>query len=122
MDIIERFKDVVKLVKAYNNVDLNRKISELQTEVLELRRENTELKQKLDFAKSLKFIPPFYYAEGDETPYCPVCWEGKYRRPIHMHLIEGDTKPYRCPVCGFYKDTQNISPREQPPFLDFSKR
>jgi hypothetical protein len=37
-----------------------------------------ELERALRFKDDLKFKEPFYYLEGDKTPYCPVCWEDEH--------------------------------------------
>lgn len=56
---------------------------ELQAENQELRTQTAEFEQRAEFAKTLRFKKPFYFAEGDDVPYCARCWEAD-RRAIHL--------------------------------------
>jgi len=47
MGIIENFKDILKLADAANNLDLYKKLTELQNSVFELQEENRALKDEL---------------------------------------------------------------------------
>ncbi|MDP8247044.1 MAG: hypothetical protein P9M00_02815 [Candidatus Tritonobacter lacicola] len=129
MDIIERIKDVASLVKKYNDADLYREIIDLEAEALalakvnlDLQRENMELKDKLRVIKGLKFKRPLYYAEDDEVPYCPVCWE-KDQKQIHLQCIE-HTVRYRCLVCDSYfnLEKERPFPRSHNGGINFSRR
>jgi hypothetical protein len=90
MGVVENMKDVADLVKKFNDIDLNRRILNLENEVLDLSRDKrraeeriAELERALKFDKELKFKAPFYFADGDVTPYCPGCWESK-KMAIHV--------------------------------------
>jgi len=85
-------------VKALGKIDLVNQLMDVQLEMMkllqehqqlfdanrELQRTIAELAEKLKFQAALKFEPPFYYADGDKTPFCPQCWEAD-RKPIHLH-------------------------------------
>jgi len=106
MSIISNAKEVADLVKKLGDIELYRKIVELEGEIIELTREKRELddetarlKSLLDSSKEMKFNNPFYYAEGDNTPFCPRCWEVD---KIQMHLNNRRTTafPWVCPNCN----------------------
>jgi hypothetical protein len=97
MGAVENVKEVADLIKKFNDIDLNRRILNLENEVLDLSREKRradervdELERALRLQKQLTFKAPFYWLEGDDAPYCPGCWESKKlavhlaRNPIHV--------------------------------------
>ena len=108
MGVVENMKDVADLVKRFNDIDLNRRILTLENEVLDLSREKRraeerieELERALRFNKELVFRKSFYYLEGDETPYCAGCWEGR-RAAIHLHHARNSSATedvMHCPAC-----------------------
>jgi hypothetical protein len=60
-----------------------------------------ELERALVFSKETVFKPPLYYLkEGDQTPYCPHCWE-KNKQAIHVVLQFDNSERTRwdCPAC-----------------------
>ena len=68
-------------------VVLQTQVVELATERLQLFRENTTLKDKLDKRAKTEFRDLYYYQEGDQTPLCPNCFDtsaGDLR--VHCHL------------------------------------
>lgn len=115
MDIIGTAKQVAELAKRVGQMELYRQLVDLQGEIVKnegeivrLSRENHELKVKLEgferqlqFSKSLTFRAPFHYADGDDVPYCPRCWESDH---LAMHLVSmpwsGGTR-YDCPKCNW---------------------
>jgi hypothetical protein len=109
MGVVENVKEVADLVKKFNDIDLNRRILSLENEVMDLSRERRraderieELERALAFREKLVFKAPFYYVDGDSTPYCPGCWESK-RTALHLHRVRlplpvGDCM--KCPSCG----------------------
>jgi hypothetical protein len=107
MGVIENMKEVADLVQKIGDINLNRKIVNLEGEVLALTREKRhlevkveELERTLTLKNNLAFKEPFYYLEGDRTPYCPGCWEEK-TAAVHL-TFSGDydeTVDWVCPVC-----------------------
>lgn len=85
MGIIDNFKDVLKIADAANNLDLYKKLAELQTSVLGLQEENQELKGRLreiekknDIAGRLHVKDNAYYLDDGrqlDGPYCMRCWD-----------------------------------------------
>jgi hypothetical protein len=107
MGVLENMKEVADLIKQIGDINLNRKILTLETEVLDLTRDKRradekveELERALKFQKSLKFKDPYYWLEGDSSPYCPGCWDGKklaIRIVTITHAILRNQK--QCPSC-----------------------
>lgn len=108
MGAVENVREFSEFVKKFNDIELNRRILNLENEVLDLSRDKRraeekveELERTLKLQKELTFRAPFYYLEGDAAPYCPGCWESK-RVAIHLHrtrlpLPVGDCM--QCPTC-----------------------
>lgn len=101
MNVISEIKEIINLVQAIGNRDLHRKIVDLETEIIEIMRENRTLKESLNVSKNLSYRKPFYYLQDDPVPYCPCCWEEK-RLPIHLKEVychPDSSYRYDCPSC-----------------------
>ena len=108
MGAVENIKELAELVKKFNDIELNRRILTLESEVLDLSREKRraeekveQLEQKLKFSKELTFKEPSYWLEGDSTPYCSGCWESS-KLAIHLNRVSlpwpvGNVM--QCPSC-----------------------
>jgi hypothetical protein len=108
MGIVENIKDAADLAKKVGDIELYRKIVHLEGEVMELTREKRQAEQKIEeFEKQLalkavmKFERPFYFQEGDATPFCPRCFE-KDTTAIHLFLSinRDDLKKWECRECN----------------------
>lgn len=84
MGIVDNAKDIAKLVRDVGNMELYQKIIDLQAEIVELSNEKysvdkelSELKRSIDLEKSMVYKKPFYMRDGDDQPFCPICWETK---------------------------------------------
>ena len=107
MGIVSNAKEIADLVKKLGDVELYRKIVELEAEIIELTRHNNtleirvqELTSTLTVSQSLTFKEPFYYLENDQVPFCPKCWEGD-KTAIHLFhkgTFEGETH-FNCAHC-----------------------
>lgn len=102
-------KEVADLVKRIGDIDLNRKIVALEGEVQDLTRAKRHLEIKIEeqeriieLKKDLKFDAPFYRLQGDPTPYCAACWEGKNQLAIHLEFSHDnhDETRWDCPHCS----------------------
>ena len=107
MGAIDNVKQVAKLVKDIGNMEIYRQILDLQGEIMELTQTNRELQTKLTELENtltqvgkMEFISPFYYADGDDVPHCPRCWEVN-RRAVHFPPPANATGGplYDCPEC-----------------------
>ena len=121
MSIIANAKEIAELVKKLDDVELYRKIIELEGEIIELTREKhalelrvEELNKSLQTTSQMSFREPFYYVEGDSVPFCPKCWEVD---KISVHLFyeehfKGETK-YVCHHCHsiFWHNSNHKRPR-----------
>jgi len=105
---VENVKEIADLIKKFNDIELNRRILNLENEVLDLSREKRradekieELERTLKLRKELYFFEPFYWNKGDQTPFCPSCWETK---TTAVHVTFGhdndDDSVWRCPSCN----------------------
>lgn len=88
-------------------LEAQERIMELREACVELEDENHSLKKKvrsleeaLSFKGTLQFRSPFYFQPGDESPFCPRCWE-KERTPIHLapEYFNGFIIYRNCPEC-----------------------
>jgi hypothetical protein len=122
MGILDNAKDVAALVKKMGNIELYQKIVDLQSEIvalstenLELQEEKKQLKEQLEVKNKMSFKEPFWYAEGDEVPHCPNCWESE-KKAVHLISL-GEWSPgprYDCPSCKMiyhwpYREPPTIS-------------
>ena len=121
MTLVEQVKELASLIKKIGDIDLYRRIVELQTEVVKLSTRNVELEQKcaefeteLNRKKSLRHIRSLYYAENDPIPFCPNCWEVS-NRLVHLFGPQSLSNPggemWECHACDndyFGRGEQNF--------------
>jgi hypothetical protein len=102
---VENVKEVAEFIKKFNDIELNRRILNLENEVLDLSRAKRyadekieELERTLRFKEKLTFRGSFYYLEGDFEPFCPGCWDSK-RIAAHLGMNVAFPSQKQCPVC-----------------------
>jgi len=122
MGILDNVKEVAKAVKEIHNLELYQRVLNLHSDIIavveennRLRDENKELTKIIRLKREMIFREPFYYREGDETPHCPACWEGK-DRAVHVTFVfdSSDLTRWDCPSCKHtygVKKTRTYSPR-----------
>jgi transposase-like protein len=95
---------LANLIKKVGDVDLYRKIVELEEEIIELTRQNRQLEEKvdeqqrlLDIKGKMKWEMPFYTMDGDDVPYCPQCWEAS-EKTIHLRRMQ-ENNGWFCKNC-----------------------
>lgn len=95
MGILDTLKETVSLMQKIDNVDLYRRMLELQTQVMALFEENRSLKEQLATRAQLTFKKNAYWM-NDDGPFCSRCWdtEGKL---VRLHLRQ-ECIPH-CPSC-----------------------
>jgi hypothetical protein len=105
MGVVEDIRAFGDLIRKYNDIELNRQIVSLENEVLDLSRDKRRLEdqveslqQSLRFSGQLKFKRQFYWIEGDNTPFCPGCWESK-KMAIHLADNPQNFAQMTCPSC-----------------------
>lgn len=82
MGIIDNFKDLFKVAETVNNIDLYKKLSELQNSVYALEEENRALKDELrrrdeqrDIRNRLRPRDNAYYLDDGDGPFCLRCMD-----------------------------------------------
>jgi hypothetical protein len=104
MSIIDNVKEAVTLVQRIDNLDLYRKILDLQAEVMALVEENNDLKRKLQIAEDLVFRENSYWRRSGEGPFCCRCWDAESK--LIRLIVQGGFKP-KCPNCGNFFGSPN---------------
>lgn len=108
MSVISNAKEIADLIKKLGDVELYRKIIELEGEIIELTREKhtldervQELSDTINTKEKMTFKQPFYYQEGDDVPFCSRCWE---KDNTVIHVVNGGEFhagiKHTCPNCG----------------------
>jgi hypothetical protein len=120
MGILDNAKEVANAVHEIKNIelygrvlDLNAGIMDLVEENRKLHGENEDLKKTLHLREKMTFNEPFYYQEGDKTPFCPACWELN-DTAIHVVFMSNRENAIRwdCKVCkSTYVDKKDRSVR-----------
>jgi hypothetical protein len=108
MSILDNVKEIARAIHEINNPDLYKRVLALHSDIvglveedIQLRDENQKLKEMIRLENVMKFQEPFWYRVGDETPYCPGCWESN-AQPVHVIVEWQDDagkSSWRCPVC-----------------------
>lgn len=108
MSIIDNAKEIASIVKKLGDIDLYKKIVELEGEIIELTKQKRQLDEELaDITRSkviideLRFDAPFYTNVDNTELYCARCIEVD-RRAIHVVKqgeLEMRRRVYLCPQC-----------------------
>lgn len=106
MDIIQTIKDAYNVAKKLDNVDLQKQIVDIQSEVNNLQLENIELKQQIASLKREKDIEdqivrhssPYITLKNDpqHIPYCSTCWATKHQL---VQVFFDGVQRMKCPSC-----------------------
>ncbi|MBP1931977.1 hypothetical protein [Ammoniphilus resinae] len=103
MGIIGDIKSIGEIVQKADNIELYRKILDLQYEAMnvieqlnELKEENRILKEKLKTVENLTFKGNMYFKNGVNEPFCSKCWDADSKL-VRLH---GDGAGwFQCPLC-----------------------
>lgn len=106
MGFVDKIIETAKLAQRIDNIELYRKILDLQAEALDLveqiRQKDEvikDLQEKLAIQGQMKYEAPFYWRiDGDarDGPYCQQCWDNN-RKVIRL---QGDRHgAWDCPTC-----------------------
>jgi hypothetical protein len=107
MSILDNAKELATAVHEIKNLELYERVLNLNAGIMDLVEENRQLRAKIEqLEKSLvlrdnmKFKEPFYYQDGDQTPFCPACFETNIRA---VHAVREWTDEQQvgwiCPTC-----------------------
>src|SRR3989304_597949 len=106
MSIIDNAKEIASLVQKLGDIDLYRKIVELEGEIIELTKEKRQVEERLadiqrsqEIIQKLHFDPRVYATEGGAELYGARCVESD-RRAVHVVKtgeLEIGRRVYLCP-------------------------
>jgi hypothetical protein len=111
---ISLFKQVNDAAKESDNIDLKRGLSdlysqivEIKAQVLDLAQENTDLRRQLTLRNEMSWDASkgVYFAENDPSPFCPACWDGNGKLVrLNPNYARGGSLvwKYDCKVCHNY--------------------
>ena len=111
---VRELMEILKLRK-FNDLELQRKIVELDGQVNELTRENERLRSKLESKAKTRFENPYYYEEESEVPLCPKCYDNsKGELRIRLTHPPEDFVGGRGRTCRTCKEFYREGPRTRP--------
>ena len=108
MSIIDNVKEIATLIQKLGDLELYRKIVELEGEIIEITREKRQIEERLatllrnqDIIQQLKLGSPFYVNTDCSELYCSRCIEYD-RQAIHVvetgEIVMG-RRVHVCPQC-----------------------
>jgi len=110
MNILEDAKGIAEAVHHLKNLELYQRVLALHSDIvglveqnIGLREEINQLRKQAALKEKMHFKAPFFYQDGDETPFCAACFEGKEHMAIHVkfgHDNERETR-WDCPSCKY---------------------
>jgi hypothetical protein len=120
MGVVENVKEIATLIQKIDNVDLYRKILDLQAQVMnleeenaKLRTDNSDLRDRLEVKGSLVFNKDCYWLpradNGPDGPFCSNCWDT--RTQLVRMIRCGNPAFSECPTC---KRPIQLGPWEPP--------
>jgi len=122
---LDNVHSIVQLTQKFGDVELKRRIVDLEDQVSELARErrilaedNEELKKALEARAKTSFKNPYWYEEGNDVPLCPKCYESsEYKLRIYLtHPAEPSNGGNRrhCKNCDQFFYDEGVSPNPSP--------
>lgn len=109
------FKDTLSIAQKADNVDLLKKLLELQRDMQDMQQENYEMKKQLQELRDNNDLVNEMEASEDKRsfyrncngnrlgPYCPVCWQ-RDRRLVFLHQGGYNYIDLVCPICKYQID------------------
>ena len=122
---LDNVRSLVQLAQKFGDVELKRRIVDLEDQVAELARErrilaeeNEELRNELQARAKTSFRNPYWYEDGNDVPLCPKCYESSgYKLRIHLtHPAEQWSGGMRrhCATCDVFFYDEGVAPRVVP--------
>ncbi len=119
MSILDNVKELAGLVQKINDLELYRRILDLQSEVMALldeiqtlKTQKKDLEKKWEIQESLQFRENAYWRESGDGPYCLPCWD-KDKKLMRM---AGDGGMYSCHTCHYGMITAEEKRRQEAAF------
>jgi hypothetical protein len=122
LGILDDAKGIADAVHEIKNLELYARVLNLNSDIValveennRLRDENKDLKESLRLKAEMKCEPPFYFRDGDATPYCGVCWESKMQavHVVHQYDNKDGSTDWFCPGCRQHYVNVGIRRRKQ---------
>lgn len=110
MNFLDGVKNISKIVKQYNDLELNQQIIDLTQQALDLINENVRLTQENDELKKandleskiIRHEQPFITIKDEATNvcYCAACW-GNSKKLVQLNKTPWDNGTTRlsCIIC-----------------------
>jgi hypothetical protein len=119
---LENVRSILEIAQRFGDVELKRRIVDLEDQVAQLARErrrleelNEEQQRQLEIRTKTSFKNPYWYEEGDDVPLCPKCYESSgYQLRVHLtHPAEhwGGGMRRHCATCGEYFYDEGVAPK-----------
>lgn len=122
-DIYNGMKEVISIVQKLDNIDLQRKLVDLSSQILDMQEEiqklrtvNCELNKNIDISSKIIRHKDTYVTLSDDKDniiYCSNCWDTK--KLLVQVKTDGDGR-FICPSCnhiGYYdRNCYNIKLKE----------
>ena len=101
MGVLDTLKEAVGLMQKVDNIELYKRMLELQSQVVTLVEENRALNERLVTREKLSFSKNAYWLD-DAGPFCSSCWD-KEGKLVRLHGASKDSAGSpQCPVCRHY--------------------
>ena len=108
MGILDTLKDAVTLIQKADNIELNKTILDLQSQVYAQFEENRRLKEKIVTREQLVFRTNAYWTrDANDGPFCSRCWDAEALL-IHLHTRRGYYP--ECPKCKTHAEDPDEPP------------
>jgi len=99
--------------KTSKDATLKANISKLYDDFLDLKAVILRLTEEVNEMKAAQQKPkmvyrdPFFYQEGDATPFCPACYQGKEQRAVRLSK---NADGWDCCICKYTLFTADNDP------------
>jgi ribosomal protein L29 len=109
--VISKAAAIYDLAKQVNNLELQQKIADLQSELIDmrfsyntLRSENLTLQEKVQtleavIAGDLMFVETAYFHKESGEAFCPGCIDGDHTLAHLVPVMGASQTSYKCPRC-----------------------
>lgn len=108
MGILDDIKETVSIIQKIDNIDLYRKILDLQAEAMALVEENRTLKAAASIEAELEYRQQAYWkkygTEKQEGPFCPKCWDVERKL---VRLLKSNGFFPQCPSCKIFVEMRS---------------
>ena len=118
MGLLDSAKNILAMVKKYNDIELNQQIIDLTQQSLDLINENVRLTQENEELKKANDLDnkiqrhqkPFVTISDDpkSIKYCATCW-GKNKQLIQLHQMNyNGSQRLECNICKLWFRNEDL--------------